>query len=67
MSKYTALLSSSPGPFKYDDTLELAQEVFGKFDLIVNREAVSRKVLEDYGFSTKKVVDGACPAFLLKK
>lgn len=67
LGKFTALLSSSPGPFKYDDTLELAKEVFNNFDIVVNREAISRSVLENYGFNTKKVVDGACPAFLFER
>lgn len=66
LKKPIALLAGSPGPFNQDKTLDLAREVFGKFDLVTNREPLSRGVLEKFGFQTSHVVDLACPAFLFE-
>lgn len=59
----TAMIAGSPGPFNRDATLELAKVVFKKFDLVTNREEISKKVLDNFGFDTDKVYSLACPAF----
>lgn len=59
----TAMIAGSPGPFNRDATLEFAKLVFEKFDLVTNREEISKKVLDDFGFDTGKVHSLACPAF----
>lgn len=63
LGKPTAMLAGSPGPFRRDALLDFAREVFGNFDLVTNREPVSRKILEDYGFDLTHCCDCACPAF----
>lgn len=62
----TVLFAGTPGPFSDDDTRELAKEVCGHFDLIVNRESTSNINLIKWNFPTEKVKDFACPAFLFK-
>lgn len=66
LKKRTAMLASSPGPFNKDATLPLAKLVYESFDYVANREAVSREVLNSFGFDTHKVIDAACPAFLFE-
>ena len=63
LGKPTAMLAGSPGPFNRDETLPLAQEVFRNFNLVTNREPISRFVLAEYGFDLSKCHDCACPAF----
>lgn len=66
LGKPTAMLAGSPGPFNRDNTLSFAHLVFKNFDLVTNREPVSRGVLESFGFDLSKLYDCACPAFLFK-
>lgn len=63
LGKPTAMLAGSPGPFRRDSLLDFAKEVFGNFDLVTNREPVSRRILDDYGFDLTRCYDCACPAF----
>lgn len=66
LGKPIVMLAGSPGPFNRDETLEFAHEVFSNFTFVTNREKVSRRVLEDYGFDTSKVYDYVCPAFMFE-
>lgn len=63
LGKPNAMLAGSPGPFNRDATLEFAKLVFENFDLVTNREEISKSVLDDFGFNTSKVHNLACPAF----
>lgn len=67
LGKKTAMLGGSPGPFSAGKNLEFAKEVFKNFDLVTNREAISRSVLEEFGFDTQNLYDLSCPSFLFKK
>lgn len=66
LGKKIVMLAGSPGPFGNEATKRLAQEVFADFDLVTNRESVSRALLERDGFRTDHLVDLACPAFLFE-
>lgn len=66
LGKKTVMLAGSPGPFSPNKNLEFAKEVFENFDLVTNREAISRGVLLEYGFNLDKLVDLSCPAFLFE-
>lgn len=62
-AKRTAMIAGSPGPFSEGKTLEFAKKVFENFDLVTNRENISKGLLEDYGFNTSKTKSLTCPAF----
>ncbi|WP_395262242.1 polysaccharide pyruvyl transferase family protein [Halalkalibaculum sp. DA3122] len=62
----TAMLAGSPGPFKEQNTLEFAKEVFKEFDLVTNREAISKQLLKERGFDISKTHSLACPSFLFE-
>lgn len=62
----TALLASSEGPFSDKQTMHFAQEVYRNYDVICNREAASKVLLEENGFDTSKTYSYACPAFLFE-
>ena len=66
LGKPTAMISGSPGPFNDTKTIEFAREVFSNFDLVTNREPLSIKILEKFGFDVKNVKSLACPAFLFE-
>lgn len=67
LEKPIFMLAGSPGPFDITaDKLSFAKEVFKKFDIVTNREPVSKKVLEEYGFDTNNVSTCACPSFLFE-
>ncbi len=66
LGKKTAMIAGSPGPFSPNKNLEFAKEVFKNFDLVTNRESISRAILEEYNFSLEKLVDSSCPAFLFE-
>lgn len=66
LGKPSAMLAGSPGPFKEQNTLEFAKEVFRGFDLVTNREAISKNLLEERGFDTSKTHSLACPSFLFE-
>lgn len=59
----TVMLAGSPGPFDNMINLDFAKKVYSDFDLVTNREFVSVKLLEKYGFDTSKTHSLACPAF----
>lgn len=66
LGKKTVMIAGSPGPFSGDKNLEFAKEVFSHFDLVTNRESISRSVLSSYGFDLTNLYDLACPAFLFE-
>lgn len=66
LGKKTAMIAGSPGPFSPNKNLDFAKDVFKNFDLVTNREAVSRSVLEEYGFELNNLEDLSCPAFLFE-
>ena len=65
-AKKTVMLAGTPGPFNNKENLDFAKEVYSKFDLVTNREFVSIKLLEEYGFDVSKTMSLACPAFLFE-
>ncbi len=66
LGKKTVMLAGSPGPFNEEKNLEFAKEVFKNFDLVTNREGISKGILKEYGFNLNKLVDLSCPAFLFE-
>lgn len=66
LGKKTVMLAGSPGPFNEQGTLEFAKEVFADFDLVTNRESISKDLLEANGFDVDHVRSFACPAFLFQ-
>lgn len=66
LGKKTVMLAGSPGPFSSDKKLEFAKEVFSNFDLVTNREAYSREILEKFDFDLSNLYDLSCPAFLFE-
>ncbi|MGM0933371.1 MAG: polysaccharide pyruvyl transferase family protein [Bacteroidota bacterium] len=62
-AKKTAMIAGSPGPFSEGKNLDFAKEVFENFDLVTNRESISKGLLEDYGFNTTDTTSLTCPAF----
>ncbi|HRP58355.1 polysaccharide pyruvyl transferase family protein [Agriterribacter sp.] len=66
LGKKTAMIAGSPGPFNNEQTTAFAREVFKNFDLVTNREAISKGVLEAKGFDIKSIHSLACPAFLFE-
>jgi len=66
LGKKTVMLAGSPGPFENSKHLSFAKEVFAAFDLVTNREALSRNVLQDNNFDLSNLHDLSCPAFLFE-
>lgn len=66
LGKPTVMIAGSPGPFKDQNTLNFAKEVFENFDIVTNRESISTEILSNLGFNTQKVRNLACPAFLFE-
>lgn len=64
LGKKTAMLAGSPGPFNNKSLLGLAKVTYEAFDLVTNREPLSRGILNHFGIKTDNTVDLACPAFL---
>ncbi len=62
----TVMIAGSPGPFSNKDNLELAKGVYEGFDLVINRESISTRLLKQVGFSMKDTVDYPCPSFLFE-
>lgn len=62
-AKKTAMIAGSPGPFSEGKNLEFARKVFENFDLVTNRESISKGLLESYGFNTSNTHSLTCPAF----
>jgi colanic acid/amylovoran biosynthesis protein len=65
-AKKTVMIAGSPGPFKNTKQINFAKEVYKNFDLVTNRESISKGLLETYGFDTSKTYSLACPAFSFK-
>lgn len=59
----TVMVAGSPGPFSKGENLEFAKKVYKHFDLVTNRESISKGLLESYGFDTSKTHSLTCPAF----
>ena len=66
LGKKNVMLAGSPGPFSNPKTFDLAKDVYKKFNLVTNRESLSRNILHKNGFDLSKTVDLACPAFLFE-
>lgn len=66
LGKPTVMLAGSPGPFKNENTLKFAQEVYHSFDLVTNRENISKDILKANSFDLSKTHNLACPAFLFE-
>ncbi len=64
LNKPTAMIAGSPGPFDDTDCKDLAKETYGSFNLVTNREDLSKPLLEKDGFDVSQTYDCACPAFL---
>lgn len=60
----TVLFAGTPGPFYNCQDIDFAKEVYGHFDLVVNREPTSTENLKKWNFKSEYVKDFACPAFL---
>lgn len=65
-AKKTAMIAGSPGPFSEGKNLDFAHEVYDNFDLVTNRENISKGLLYSYGFNTSKTYSLTCPAFLFE-
>lgn len=60
----TVLFAVTPGPFENCRNIKFAQEVFSKFNLVINREDVSSLKMKKWGFESINEKNYACPAFL---
>jgi len=60
----TAFFASSPGPVTDERDIEFARIVYREFNIVVNREGYSIKILEENGFDVSKTKSYACPAYL---
>lgn len=67
LNKKNVMFASSPGPVTEERTLGFAKLVYRHFDLVLNREAFSAKILEEEGFDVSHTYDCACPAYLFDK
>ncbi len=61
------MIAGSPGPFSGFIKKKFAKYVFGKFDLVTNREKISTNLLQRARFPTTHVYSLACPAFLFER
>lgn len=66
LGKKTVMLAGSPGPFKEQNTLNFAKEVYENFDIVTNRESLSIDLLKENGFNVSNTLSLACPAFLFE-
>lgn len=62
-AKKTVMIAGSPGPFSEGKNLNFAKEVYENFDLVTNREYISKDLLNSYGFDISKTYSLTCPAF----
>jgi len=67
LGKKIVMIAGSPGPFPGFFKKKLAKYVFGKFDLVTNREEISTRLLQADKFPTANVYSLACPAFLFQE
>lgn len=66
LSKTIVMLAGSPGPFSDSKSREIAKEVFKGFDIVTNREPISKDILNENGFDVQHVQSLACPSFLFE-
>jgi len=66
LKKPTVMLAGSPGPFKDQESVGFAKEVFKNFNFVTTREELSPGLLEQEGFDVSNVTSLACPAFLFE-
>lgn len=66
LGRPVALLAGSPGPFDFPENLDMAQQMFARFDLVTHRESATRGVLDVYGLANTNEHTLACPAFLFE-
>ena len=66
LDKKVVMLAGSPGPFSNPRIKAMAQQVYGRFDLVTNREPISSALLSEQGFNLNKTHNLACPAFLFE-
>ncbi len=66
LGKPVVMIAGSPGPFNNPETLDFAKEVFANFNLVTNREPISKEMLREKGFEVSGVKSFACPAFLFE-
>ena len=66
LSKTIVMLAGSPGPFSDSKSREIAKEVFKGFDIVTNREPLSKDILNENGFDVQHVQSLACPSFLFE-
>ena len=62
-AKKTVMLAGSPGPFLQTKYLDFAKGVYANFDLVTNRESISKELLLKSGFDVSRTYDLVCPAF----
>lgn len=67
LGKKTVMMASSPGPVTKPKTLKLAKIAYNQLDAAINRESLSKKILNDEGFDVSKTYNYVCPAFLYSK
>ncbi len=61
------MIAGSPGPFKDATSLELAKETYKGFKMVINREPVSTRLLQQQGFDVSNTKDYPCPSFLFEE
>ncbi|MCD8038183.1 MAG: polysaccharide pyruvyl transferase family protein [Lachnospiraceae bacterium] len=66
LGKKTILYAVTPGPFSKREEELLAREVFPKFSLVLIREKVSEKNLQQWGFPVDNVQWAPCPSYLFE-
>lgn len=64
--KPTVMICGSPGPFNNQKNTAFIKRVFAGFDLVINREHISTRMLKAQGFDMSNVQDFACPSFLFQ-
>lgn len=60
----TVLFASSPGPIDNLEMRKVAKDVYENYDIVINREAISKELFASYGYDVSNTIDLACPAFL---
>lgn len=65
--KKTIMICGSPGPFNEQKDIEFVKKVFKGFDLVINREYESTRLLQKAGFDISAVENYACPSFLFEQ
>ena len=61
----TAMVGNGEGPFS-EELFKLTKETFENFDIILNREPETIKILQEYNLDLKNVKTYACPSFLFE-